>query len=75
MLRSLLDELLSIVGTCTDDHVYILTSKLLAESFSLIPPTARQQLVVQPYSTSVEIQKYVRLTSFTGNVSNVCSPH
>jgi len=35
-----------------------LTSKLLAESFSLIPPTRRQQLVVQSYSTSAEIQKY-----------------
>jgi len=40
MLQSLLDELLSIVGmlsTHPNDHVYILTSKFLAESFFTDP--------------------------------------
>ena len=55
--------------TCT-----ILTSKLLVESLSLIPPTRRQQLVIHSYSIPCRNSK-IRLTSFTGNVSHVCNPH
>jgi len=64
MLWSILDKSLPIVGlqsTNPDDHVYHTYPKPLAKSFlfSLIPPTQRQQLVVQSNRISAEIQKHV----------------